>query len=97
MVVGLVLVPFPGPGWVVVLVGLAVLASEFTWAERLQHFVRRQLQAWVAWLGRQSWPVRALTGVGALGLVLVVAGATMTWLGPPSWLPDGIASVLPGQ
>jgi uncharacterized protein (TIGR02611 family) len=62
VIIGLVLVPFPGPGWLVVLIGLAVLASEFTWAERLQQFVRRQLRGWVSWLGRQPWPVRALTG-----------------------------------
>jgi len=29
-VLGLIMVPFPGPGWLVVLLGLAVLASEFT-------------------------------------------------------------------
>lgn len=97
VVLGLVLVPFPGPGWLVVLLGLAVLASEFAWAARLQHFVRRSLRGWAAWLRRQPWPVRALTGLGTLAVVLVVAGATMAWLGPPDWLPDGVVSILPGQ
>lgn len=32
---GIVLGFLPGPGFVLVLAGLAVLASEFTWAERL--------------------------------------------------------------
>ena len=34
-VVGLLLVPLPGPGWLVVFLGLAVLGTEFRWARRL--------------------------------------------------------------
>lgn len=33
---GIVLVPLPGPGIPVMLLGLAVLGSEFAWAARLQ-------------------------------------------------------------
>ena len=32
---GLVLIFTPGPGWLVILSGLAVLAAEFLWARRL--------------------------------------------------------------
>ena len=38
---GFVLIPLPGPGWAVVIAGLAVLATEFTWAERLLHYTKR--------------------------------------------------------
>ena len=41
IVLGLILIPLPGPGWAVVIAGLAVLATEFTWAERLLHFAKR--------------------------------------------------------
>ncbi|HMD30984.1 MAG TPA: PGPGW domain-containing protein [Candidatus Acidoferrales bacterium] len=32
---GIVLLVTPGPGWLVILSGLAVLAAEFLWARRL--------------------------------------------------------------
>jgi len=35
LAIGAVLVITPGPGWVVILAGLAVLAAEFLWARRL--------------------------------------------------------------
>jgi uncharacterized protein (TIGR02611 family) len=35
LVAGLALIPLPGPGLLVTAVGLAVLALEFVWAERL--------------------------------------------------------------
>lgn len=41
IVLGLILIPLPGPGWAVVIAGLAVLATEFTWAEWLLHRVKR--------------------------------------------------------
>jgi uncharacterized protein (TIGR02611 family) len=67
---GLIMVPFPGPGWAVVFAGLAVLALEFHWAHRLLEFGKRTLSAWMAWLGRQNIAVK--------GLVILVAAATAT-------------------
>ncbi|MGI6879812.1 TIGR02611 family protein [Microbacterium sp. gxy059] len=46
---GLVLVPLPGPGWLVVFAGLAVLATEFRWAHRAAGWLRRQLSRFWAW------------------------------------------------
>ncbi|MGH9212613.1 MAG: TIGR02611 family protein [Acidimicrobiales bacterium] len=40
--VGIVLIPAPGPGWLVVFAGLALLATEFTWAEILLDRAKRQ-------------------------------------------------------
>src|SRR5262245_6010525 len=71
---GLVLVPLPGPGWLIVLAGLAVWSIEFAWARRLLAFARRQLESWWHWLERQHWSVRVL--VGLLTLVVVVG---VTW------------------
>lgn len=36
IVVGAVLIPLPGPGTPLILAGLALLATEFTWAATLQ-------------------------------------------------------------
>ncbi|GII75882.1 hypothetical protein Sru01_08640 [Sphaerisporangium rufum] len=63
---GLVLVPLPGPGWLIVFAGLAVLAVEFTWAHRLLEFAKRTLAAWTEWLKRQNWAVRILVGAVTL-------------------------------
>ncbi len=34
VLIGLLLVPLPGPGWLVILSGLGILAKEFGWARR---------------------------------------------------------------
>ena len=66
---GIVLIPFPGPGWAIVILGLAIWAIEFTWAQNLLEFTKRHVQSWTRWVGRQSIPVRALVGV--VGLIFV--------------------------
>jgi uncharacterized protein (TIGR02611 family) len=35
LVVGIVMIVTPGPGWLVIALGLATLATEFAWAQRL--------------------------------------------------------------
>ncbi|ROS54206.1 uncharacterized protein (TIGR02611 family) [Frigoribacterium sp. PhB24] len=53
VVVGLILVPLPGPGWLVVFVGVAVLGTEFPAAHRITQWVRRLARRarlrWRAW------------------------------------------------
>ncbi len=67
--IGIVLIPFPGPGWLIVLAGLAIWAIEFVWAQRLLHFTRARLESWWHWLGRQNIFVRGLAGL--IGLLFV--------------------------
>lgn len=35
VVLGIILVPLPGPGWLVIFVGIAILSVEFKWAARI--------------------------------------------------------------
>jgi uncharacterized protein (TIGR02611 family) len=35
LIVGVLLLVLPGPGWVTIFLGLALLAAEFAWARRL--------------------------------------------------------------
>jgi uncharacterized protein (TIGR02611 family) len=93
---GLVMVPFPGPGWLVVLLGLAVLASEFSWANRLKLLLRGLLAPWVTWLSAQAWPVRGVVGLATVAAVLGAGYLVLRWLGAPGWLPEGLVSWLPG-
>ena len=46
---GLILVPLPGPGWLVVFLGLAVLGTEFHWARRIAAWLKRQLDRFWSW------------------------------------------------
>lgn len=81
----------PGPGGIpLFLAGLAVLASEFSWARRLLDRARDRARAFTAWAGRRPrWQRVAGTAgtaavvVGAGYLSLVVLGAPE--LLPPSW------------
>ncbi len=38
---GIVLLPLPGPGWLVIFLGLGVLATEFAWAAHLLERIKR--------------------------------------------------------
>nr|WP_183373045.1 TIGR02611 family protein [Gordonia humi] len=46
--------PIPGPGWVMLFLGLAVLSTEFAWAHRVTSFLRRQLRRANAWRARTT-------------------------------------------
>lgn len=93
---GLVLVPFPGPGWLIVIVGLLILASEFTWAQRLLDVVRIQVTRWTQWIAAQRWPVRLAVGLATLVCVGIVLWATFWLIGVPDWVPGWIVPPLPG-
>ncbi len=70
---GLVLIPLPGPGWALVLLGLAVWAVEFVWAKHLLRYTRHRVQLWTKWATGQSLPVRLLLGAAGLAFVGTVA------------------------
>jgi uncharacterized protein (TIGR02611 family) len=93
---GLALVPLPGPGWLIVIIGLAVLSTEFAWADRLLDMVRRQVGAWTHWITEQSWPVRFAVSLATAVFVGCVLWATFAMIGVPAWIPDGIVPPLPG-
>ncbi|WP_010155943.1 TIGR02611 family protein [Leucobacter chromiiresistens] len=58
VIAGLILVPLPGPGWLIVFFGLAILGTEFHWARRLLGWVRmavaRVTERWRAWRARRA-------------------------------------------
>ncbi|HEV2089261.1 MAG TPA: TIGR02611 family protein [Cryptosporangiaceae bacterium] len=73
LVVGIVMIPAPGPGWLVVLGGLAVLATEFAWARRLLRFTRHWVRAWTGWV--MTKPLWARCLFASAGLVFLAAVA----------------------
>jgi len=42
LLIGIVMLVTPGPGWLVILLGLGLLAAEFVWARRLMDRIKRQ-------------------------------------------------------
>jgi len=68
---GLVLVPYPGPGWLIVFAGLGILATEFDFAARILRYARRKYDAWARWVKKQNLFVRILI-LSTTGLVVAV-------------------------
>ncbi|GII55330.1 hypothetical protein Pth03_37190 [Planotetraspora thailandica] len=77
IVAGLIMVPFPGPGWLVVFAGLAVLATEFAWASKLLAVVKEKVLAATDWLKRQNWFVRILSATLTLIIAAAIVWATL--------------------
>jgi uncharacterized protein (TIGR02611 family) len=74
---GIVLLPLPGPGWLIIFSGLAILATEYAWAGRLLRRTRRYVEAWTRWALRQTLFVRGLIGLG--GLVFIGGVLVLCW------------------
>jgi len=42
LLIGVVMLVTPGPGWLVIFLGLGLLAAEFVWARRLMDRIKRE-------------------------------------------------------
>ena len=87
---GLVTIPLPGPGWLTVIAGLFILASEFTWAERLLEYTKQRVGLWTDWVGVQPLWVRVLLGLATAALVYGVLVVTLRVFGVPTWMPGWV-------
>lgn len=70
VLVGIIAIPYPGPGWLIVFAGLAILATEFESAQRVLDKLRYEYDKWTDWLKAQTLPVK-LVVLLATGLVVV--------------------------
>ncbi|MGW0158498.1 TIGR02611 family protein [Mycobacterium sp. NPDC003323] len=96
LIVGIITIPYPGPGWAIVFLGLGILATEFRAAQVALHWVRERYDKVMAWFGRQHIVVKALSAAftaavvvvtlwlfGAVGLVAGWVGIDWPWLKSP--------------
>ena len=96
LVVGIIAIPYPGPGIAICFVALTILATEFEWASRVHAWARRRIEPLVAWFGSRGPWGRALgtvlTGVvlvgslwlfGVLGWTAAMVGLEREWLYSP--------------
>ncbi|HZH25176.1 MAG TPA: PGPGW domain-containing protein [Solirubrobacteraceae bacterium] len=74
---GVAMLITPGPAFVVIPIGLAMLALEFAWAE---HLLDRALEQAEAAQRKAAATTRAQRILGALAAVLAAAGAVGAWL-----------------
>ena len=96
LLAGIVMIPYPGPGWLVVFAGLGILSTEFEWAQDVLHFARKKYDAWADWVKRQNavvksliWLMTALVVVVTIwllngyGLINQVLGLGWDWVKSP--------------
>ncbi|WP_106818837.1 PGPGW domain-containing protein [Janibacter massiliensis] len=90
ILVGIPMVPFVGPGWLVIFFGIAIWATEFEFAQRLLRVGKARVQAQERWVRTLPWSWRIigaiLTTIFAWGCVY----ASFMLTGIPGWVPDVI-------
>lgn len=69
VVVGLLLIPLPGPGPLIVFLGISLLGREFAWTRRLSSRARRDAVRALALVPGRG----ARTALGAVGVLSLVA------------------------
>lgn len=73
LIAGIVMIPYPGPGWLTVFAGLGILSTEYVWARRLLRFAKTKYDAWTEWVKNQNKAVKwALWLATALVVVLTL-------------------------
>ncbi|BBY16420.1 TIGR02611 family protein [Mycolicibacterium litorale] len=78
---GVLAIPYPGPGWAIVFIGLGILATEFEWAHRLLGYARERYDQVMDWFHRQPAIVQILGGL----LTALVVFTTLWLLGAVDW------------
>lgn len=81
LIVGIIAIPYPGPGWAIVFLGLGILATEFAWAHRLLAYAKARYDRFMDWFQSQPAWVQVL---GGLFTALIVA-LTLWLLGALDW------------
>ncbi len=89
---GVALLALPGPGVLVIIVGLVVLATEFEWAQRLLDYVVERA-AGATTKVQESKSGRIMLALS--GLILIGAGVVVIVFFS-SWLVAGISLILAG-
>lgn len=75
LLIGIIAIPYPGPGWLIVFAGLGILSTEFAWAQSALEYLKMRYESWQEWLKSQPIYVKAL--VWTVTCVIVI---TTIWL-----------------
>lgn len=83
--VGVALLVLPGPGFLLVAAGLAILATQFPWAKRPLHYARVRAEQGVDEIVRSRWRTAFAVVCGLVPLttgVLTLSGVRLPVVGP---------------
>lgn len=96
LLAGIIMIPYPGPGWLVVFAGLGILSTEFEWAQHVLNYAKKKYDDWSEWVKRQNfvvksfiWLVTALIVIitiwllNGYGIVNNVLNLNLDWLNSP--------------
>ncbi|WP_280373659.1 TIGR02611 family protein, partial [Nocardia abscessus] len=64
LAVGVLAIPYPGPGWAIVFAGLGILATEFAWARAALAWLRDRYRQLMAWYSARGPVTQAAAGGG---------------------------------
>ncbi len=73
LIVGIIAIPAPGPGWLIVALGLGILAQDFVWAERALNIVRKRLPQ------TDDGKIPKSTWIGVAVATVIATGASIWW------------------
>jgi uncharacterized protein (TIGR02611 family) len=78
VVVGVILLPLPGPGWLIIFLGIGIWATEFAWASRVLRRARTAVGQFASWVS--TLPRWGQLLVGAAGFAVAATFVTLGWL-----------------
>lgn len=86
LIVGIIAIPYPGPGWLIVFAGLGILSKEFPWASRVLKYARKKYDAWNIWIKKQNLFVQSMTFIATVVVVVVTLWALNAYGIMNDWL-----------
>ena len=84
LAVGILAIPYPGPGWAIVFIGLGILATEFDWARRLLAHAKERYDKAMDWFHDQHIAIQVLGGI----FTALIVAATLWLLGAVDWTAE---------
>ncbi|WP_054814063.1 TIGR02611 family protein [Nocardia arizonensis] len=98
LVLGVLAIPYPGPGWAIVFAGLGILATEFAWAHRALRWLRDRYRHLMAWYSARGPVARVVAAVATAVLVVATLwvlgtfGVVTDWIGvEQTWVRSPLA------
>ena len=75
VLLGIILLPYPGPGTLIIFGGLALLARELKWAHDLLQWAKKFFHNWRSWFEKQPFIVKAI-----FGILTFLTGFVLLWM-----------------
>lgn len=78
LLIGLVMLIYPGPGWLVIFAGLAILSTEFKFASNILDWLKDKYALWLHWFKRQHGITKFLAAMASGAVVILTLWLTNT-------------------